>query len=189
MQLTVWKNHMSCVHIPIPRIHYFQYPTFPNLWRMTLTLKETKEDKIKVNHKEKAKQLSIYNSIKNSTHVQHNSIMKFQPLWTGIPKCHMVFPKAILFIFLKTMIINYSAETVLCTVAAIFLSPKPGGTVPSQKLFWWAVASAMLSMELKMMCSKSSVHSFTCIYLHTHFSLVFIKIWKSDILSHENTQL
>ena len=47
----------------------------------------------------------------------------------------MVFPKAILFIFLKTMIINYSAETVLCTVAAIFLSPKPGGTVPSQNLF------------------------------------------------------
>ena len=33
------------------------------------------------------------------------------------------------------MIINYSAKTVLCTVAAIFLSPKPGGTVPSQNLF------------------------------------------------------
>lgn len=41
-----------------------------------------------------------------TAHLQHNSITKFQPLkWTGIPKCHMVFPKAILFIFLKTMII------------------------------------------------------------------------------------
>jgi len=43
---------------------------------MTLTLKETKEDKIKVYHEEKAKQLSIYNSIKQHTcpTQQHNEI-------------------------------------------------------------------------------------------------------------------
>ena len=63
---------------------------------------------------------------------QHNEIPatlnRHTKMSYGVPYSNIIH-------FLKDHDNNYSAKTVLCTVAAIFLSPKPGGTVPSQNLF------------------------------------------------------